>query len=119
MWGVDSHERHRNALTPGDLVLIYLGAPMLVFIGRAELASPVHDWTSSEARVYSGDSPSGVLLTRVEEWDPPVPMNAVLSRIDPSEKARAEFQEGVVRITTDEYEAAVALAAGRACSTDS
>ena len=49
------------------------------FIGRAELASAVHDWTRSEAEVYPGDSPSGVSLAQVEEWDPPVPMNAVLS----------------------------------------
>ena len=39
MWGVDAGEPHGNALAPGDLSLIYLGAPELAFIGRAELAS--------------------------------------------------------------------------------
>jgi hypothetical protein len=113
MWGVDADEPHRNALAPGDLVLIYLAAPERAFIGRAELASAVHDWTRSEAQVYPGDSPSGVLLSHVQDWDPPVPMNAVLSRIDPAENAKADFQAGVVRITAHEYETALAVS-GRA-----
>jgi hypothetical protein len=85
-----------------------------VFVGRAELASSVHDWTSSEAAVYPGDSPSGVLLAQVDEWDPPVPMDTVLSQIDPAENAKADFQAGVIRITAHEYETALAVAAGRA-----
>ena len=117
MWGVDADEPHRNALALGDLVLIYLGAPEREFIGRAELASAVHDWTPAEAEVYSGDSPSGVLLAQVEEWDPPVPMNTVLSQIDPAENARADFETGVVRITANEFETALAVADGRAPST--
>ena len=52
MWGVDADEPHRDALSFGDLVLIYLAAPEQVFIGRAELASPVHDWTPSEVQEY-------------------------------------------------------------------
>jgi hypothetical protein len=117
MWGIDADERHRNALAPGDLILIYLSAPERELIGRAELASAVHGWTPSEAQVYPGDSPSGVLLAQVEEWDPPVPMNTVLSQIDPPGNAKADFQAGVVRITANEYETALAGAAGRAPST--
>jgi hypothetical protein len=55
-----------------------------------------------------------VLLAQVEEWDPPVPMNAVLSQIDPAENAKADFHAGVVRITAHEYETALAVAAARA-----
>jgi hypothetical protein len=117
MWGVDIDEPHRDALAPGDLVLCYLGAPNREFIGRAEVASAVHDWTPSEARVYPGDCAGGVLLAEVEEWDPPVPMSSVLSQIDPAEKAKADFQAGVVRITANEYETALAVAARRAPST--
>jgi len=113
MWGVDTDEWHRSALAPGDLVLIYLGAPVREFIGCAELASAVHVWTATEAPVYTGNSPGGVLLARVDDWDPPVPMEAVLSQIDPAENARADFQTGVVRITAHEYETALAVAAGR------
>jgi hypothetical protein len=116
MWGIDADEPHRDALAPGDLVLIYLGAPQREFVGRAELASAVQDWTRAEAQVYPGDSRSGVVFAQVEEWDPPVPMNAVLSQIDSAE-AKADFQAGVVRITANEYEAALAVAAGRASST--
>jgi hypothetical protein len=112
MWGVDEDERHRDALAGGDLVLIYLGAPERVFIGRAELASAVHDWTPSDAKVFPGDSPSGVLLAQIEEWDPPVPMKTVLSKIRPAGNAKADFQTGVVRITANEFETAVAVAVG-------
>ena len=113
MWNVDADEPHRDALAAGDLVLVYLGAPDREFIGRAELASTVHDWTPSEKQVYPGDSPSGVLLAQVEEWDPPVPMSAVLSQIDRSENARADFETGVVRITANEFETALAVASSR------
>src|SRR5215208_2920112 len=118
MWGIDAGERHRNALTAGDLILIYLGAPRREFIGRAELRSAVHDWTPSEAQVYPGDSPGGVVLADVEEWDPPVPIDAVLSQIDPAEGARADFEARVLRVTANEYETTLAVAAGRALSTD-
>ncbi len=113
MWGIDADAPHRNALASGDLILIYLGAPEREFIGRAELASAAHDWTPSAAQVYPGASPSGVLLAQVEEWDPPVPMNSVLSHIDPAGNAKADFQASVVRITANEYETALAVAAAR------
>jgi hypothetical protein len=94
-WDVASDESHRDALAPGDLVLLYLGVPERELIGRAELASAVHD--------------GGVLLAQVEEWDPPVPMSSVLAHIA-SPIARADFDAGVVQITADEYETAVAVA---------
>jgi hypothetical protein len=116
MWGVDADEPHRNALGPGDVVLVYVAAPVREFIGRAELASAVHDWTPPESRVYPGDSQSGVLLAQVEEWEPPLAISAVLAQIGPSEKAKADFEVGVVRITAHEYEAALAFAAESASS---
>jgi hypothetical protein len=116
LWGVDADEPHRTALAVGDSVLIYLGAPERTFIGRAEIGSAAHDWTPDEARVYPGDSRGGVRLVRAEEWDPPVPMASVLSQIDRSGGARADFDAGVVRITVGEYETAVAVAAARASS---
>jgi hypothetical protein len=116
LWGIDANEPHGNALAVGDLVLVYLGAPAWTFIGRAELVSAVHAWTPSEAQVYSGDFPGGVLLAQVEEWDPPVQMNTVLAQMDPADKVGADFDKGVVRITASEYETALAVAA-RATST--
>jgi hypothetical protein len=117
MWGIRADEPHRNALAPGDLILIYVGAPEREFIGRAELASTARDWTPSEAQFYPGDSPSGVLLSTVEEWTPPVPMNTVLSQIDPAENAKGDFQGGVVRIAPHEYQTVLAVSAGRFPST--
>jgi hypothetical protein len=116
MWGIGRQERHRDALAPGDLALIYLPAPEAEFIGRAELATAVHDWSASEAEAYPGDSPSGVLLSHVEEWDPAVPMATVVQRIDPTasnplvqENAATGFRTGVSRITDGEYENALDL----------
>jgi hypothetical protein len=117
MWGVGAEEPHRDALAQGDLALVYLAAPERKFIARAELVSAVHDWTPSEEQAYPGDSPGGVLLAQVEDWDPPVPMSTVLSQIDQSAGARADFEAGVVRITADEYATALAVAAERASST--
>jgi len=117
MWGVGAEEPHRDALAPGDLALVYLAAPERKFVARAVLATAVHNWTPSEDQVYPGDSRGGVSLAHVEEWDPPVPMSTVLSQIDRSAGARADFEVGVVRITADEYETAVAVAAQRATST--
>jgi hypothetical protein len=116
MLGVGRRERHRDALAAGDLVLIYLPTPEREFVGRAELVTAVHDWTPSEAEAYPGESPSGVLLSQVEEWNPAVPMETVVQRIDPTgsnplvqANAAAGFRYDVVRITDDEYEATVAL----------
>ncbi len=113
VWGIDVDQPHRDALAPGDLILIYLGAPEREFVGRAVLASRVHPWTPSEARAYRGDSPSGVTLAQVEEWDPPVSMGAVLAQIAPTENAKADFAAGVVRITASEYATALAVAGQR------
>lgn len=98
-WAVGVDEAHHDALAAGDLVLVYLGAPKRTFIGSAELASPV--------------DAGAVSLIDVEEWDTPVPMDAVLALIDRSAGARADFDTGVVRITADEYETALAVAAER------
>jgi hypothetical protein len=122
VWGVDAAEPHRIALAPGDLALIYIGPPDASFVGRAELASSVRDWRD-EAQVYPGDSQGGVLLEDVEEWDPPVPMQAVVARVDPTgsnpyvqANAKNGFQNGVVLITEGEYEAVLAVRAESAHS---
>jgi hypothetical protein len=116
MWGVGVNEPHRTGLGPGDLTLIYLGPPERAFIGRAQLDSAVRDRTPSESEDYPGDLPSGGLLTQVEEWDPPVPMSAILPRVDPTESnpyiqanAKHGFRTGVVRVTVSEYETVVAV----------
>jgi hypothetical protein len=115
MWGIGDDERHRGELAPDDDVLIYV-ASSREFIGRAELATSVRPWTPSEAEAYPGDSPSGVLLSQVEEWNPPVTMEAVVRRIDPTgsnpyvqRNAAQGFPMGVVQITAAEYEGALAV----------
>jgi len=118
MWGIGGQERHGAALAPGDRVLIYLAAPRQEFIGQAELASAVHDWTPAEAETCPSNAPGGVLLDRITEWDPPVAMSTVVPRIDPDNSnpyvqhnARAGFQTGVVQISAHEYETVLAVRA--------
>ncbi len=77
MWGIESEECHRDDLAPGDLALIYVAGAHGGFIGRAELATPVHEWEPSEAQAYPGDSTSGVAFSDVERWDRAVPMAIV------------------------------------------
>jgi hypothetical protein len=117
MWPIGGDERHRDALATGDLMLIYL-APREEFIGHAELASAVHEWTPAEAAVYPGGAPGGVLLSHAEEWNPPVAMASVLPRVDPEASnprvqanAKAGFRAGVIRLTTHEYETVLAVRA--------
>ncbi len=116
MWPIGDDERHRDALAPGDDGLIYVASPSSGFIGRAELATPVRPWTSPEAAAQPRARPAGVLLSSVEGWDPPVSMDAVVRRIDPTgsnplvrANATSGFVAGVVRISDDEYEAVLAL----------
>ena len=118
MWSVDAGEPHSAALASGDRAIIYVGPPERAFVGRAELASAVRDWTPAEAEVYSGDARGGVLLAEVEEWDPTAPMEAVVARIDPTgsnpyvqANAKDGFQNCVVEITAQEYEAVLAVRA--------
>jgi len=110
MWEIGADEPHRDALSAGDLVLIYLAAPARVFIARAELASSVRPLMPDRPEPAQPGDRSGVLLGQVDRWEPPVAMDAVLARIDPANKAKADFDHGVVGITRDEFEAAVAAA---------
>ncbi len=116
MWGIGSDEVHRDALVAGDLVLIFVGSPEGEFIGSAKLATEVREWTRLEADAYPGDPSGGVLLTDVERWEPGLSMETVATRIDPmATDARVQanaalgFQRGVVRITAEEYDSALAL----------
>jgi hypothetical protein len=112
-WDIDHESPHRDALAPGDVALVYAAAPDRVFIGRANIASAVQVLAPAETTADGVDARSGVVLSHVEEWDPPVAMEAVLARMDPSEKTKADFPVDVVRITPGEYETAVAVAAER------
>jgi hypothetical protein len=120
MWAVHPAEPHRAALAPGDLVLIYIGPPESAFVGRAVLGSGVRDWSPAEVRIHPFGAESGVFLTDVEEWDPPVPMDAVVAHVDPTgtnpyvqANATDGFKNGVVLITEGEYEGVLAVRAKR------
>jgi hypothetical protein len=113
MWDIGADEPHRDALSSGDLVLIYLAAPARVFIARAELASSVIALMPDQPEPAQPSGRNGVLLDQIDWWDPHVAIDAVLARIDPANKAKADFDHGVVGITRDEFEAAVATASNR------
>jgi len=113
MWDIAADEPHRDALSAGDLVLIYLAAPARVFIARAVLTSSVRPLMPDRPAPAQPSRRGGVTLGQIDWWDPPVPMNEVLARIDPVNNAKADFDEAVVGISSDEFDAAVAAASSR------
>jgi hypothetical protein len=115
LWGIGAKTPNRNSLATGDRVLIYVGAPEYEFVGRAELASPTHEWSAAEAATYSGSFDSGVAFGRAEVWPHPVPMKSVLPQLALRESnPGARFFSGVVRITQEDYETVVAAGTGKA-----
>jgi hypothetical protein len=102
IWEIGDDEPHRDAISTGDLVLIYVAGADGGFVGRAMVPAVA-------------DAPPGcVPLSDVERWGRPVPLRTVMARVDPTASnpvvqanARAGFNTGVVRITAGEYEAAL------------
>ena len=112
-WIVHRDERHRDALAPGDLALIFAGLTR-EFVGRAEIKSTFLDPMPSD-RSDPGPAVSGVLLGGIEEWTNAVPLNIAVQRIDPSgsnpnvQANAAGFPRGVMWITVREYDIVVSL----------
>jgi len=112
LWGVGRDEPHANALASGDHALIYAAG---TFIGCAEIAGPVHDWTPAEAAAFPGDSTGGVVLSNAERWNDAVPMAAAVRRIDPTrsnpivQSNAGGFTGRIVLLTADEYDAVLDL----------
>ena len=112
-WVIGREERHRDALAPGDLVLVLVSLTR-EFVGRAKLETAFLDPIPSDAAV-SGPALSGVLLGDVEEWTSGVPLDVAVQRIDPTasnpyvQANAAGFRAGVVQITVEEYEIVTAL----------
>ena len=112
-WVVSRDERHRDALAPGDLALVFV-ALTCEFVGRAELTTTFLDPMPSDPAA-SGTVVSGVLLGDVEDWTSGVPLDAAVQRIDPNgsnpyvQANAAGFRAGVVQITVKEYDIVVSL----------
>ena len=117
-WVVSRDERHRDALAPGDLALVFV-ALTREFVGRAELKTTFLDPMPSDPAT-SGRAASGVLLVDVEDWTSGVPLDVAVQRIDPKgsnpyvQANAAGFHAGVVQITVKEYDIVVSLR-DRAC----
>jgi len=112
-WAVSRDERHRDALAPGDLALVFV-ALTREFVGRAELKTTFLDPMPSDPPA-SGQAVSGVLLVDVEDWTSGVPLDVAVQRIDPKgsnpyvQANAAGFHAGVVQITVKEYDIVVSL----------
>jgi hypothetical protein len=112
-WVVSRDERHRDALAPGDLALVFV-ALTREFVGRAELKTTFLDPIPS-ASAASGPAVSGMLLGDVEDWTSGVPLDVAVQRIDPKgsnpyvQANAAGFHAGVVQITAKEYDIVVSL----------
>jgi hypothetical protein len=112
-WTVSREERHRDALAPGDLALVFV-ALTREFVGRAELKTAFLDPIPSDSAT-PGPAVSGVLLGGVEDWTSGVPLDVAVQRIDPEgsnpyvQANAAGFRAGVVQITVKEYDIVVSL----------
>ena len=112
-WVFSREERHRDALAPGDLALVFV-ALTREFVGRAELKTTFLDPMPSNPAA-SGPAVSGVLLDDVEDWTSGVPLDAAVQRIDPKgsnpyvQANAAGFRAGVVQITVKEFDIVVSL----------
>ena len=112
-WVVSRDERHRDALAPGDLALVFV-ALTREFVGRAELKTTFLDPMPSDSAA-SGPTVSGVLLDDVEDWTSGVPLDVAVQRIDPEgsnpyvQANAAGFPRGVMQITVNEYDIVVSL----------
>jgi hypothetical protein len=112
-WVVSRDERHRDALAPGDLALVFV-ALTLEFVGRAEIKTSFLDPMPSDSAA-SGPAVSGVLLGDVEDWMSGVPLDVAVQRIDPNgsnpyvQANAAGFHAGVVQITVKEYDIVMSL----------
>jgi hypothetical protein len=114
MWGIGAKAPNRQSLAPGDLILIYVGAPEYELIGHAELGSPVHEWTPQEMTQYPGGFESGVVFSQAETWPHPVSMKSVLPQLALKQtNPGARFFSGVIRITKEDYETVVAVGTGK------
>jgi len=112
-WVISRDERHRAALAPVDLALVFV-ALTREFVGRAELKTAFLDPMPSDSAA-SGPATSGVLLGDVEDWTSGVPLDLAVQRIDPNKSNpyvqanAAGFRAGVVQITVKEYDIVVSL----------
>ena len=78
---VNRGENHRDALTPGDLALVFV-AVTREFVRRVELKTTFLDPMPSDLAT-SGPAVSMVLLGDVEDWTSGVPLDVAVKRIDP------------------------------------
>ena len=115
-WAFSREERHRDALAPGDLALIFV-ALTREFVGRAVIKSAFLDPMPSDPAT-SATAVSGVLLGDVEYWTSGVPLAVAVQRIDPNgtnpyvQANAAGFRAGVVQITVKEYDIVMSLRNG-------
>ena len=115
-WVFSREERHRDALAPGDLALVFV-ALTREFVGRAEIKTAFLDPMPSDPAA-SGSAVSGVMLGDVENWTSGVPLDVAVQRIDPNgtnpyvQANAAGFRAGVVQITVKEYDIVMSLRDG-------
>jgi hypothetical protein len=111
---VVAHEKDRR-MNGGALVFIRIskvGATGSLALQKCQRTTSTDGYIESMA--MSGRDRRAYRLAASVEWDPPVPLETVLSQLDPDEPHKADFRAGVVRITASEYETALAVAARRA-----
>jgi hypothetical protein len=111
-WVVSRDERHRDAIAPGDVALVFV-AVTREFVGRVGIRTTFLDPMPPDPATHA--AMSGVLLADVESWTRGVPLAVAVRRIDPHgsnpqvQANAAGFRAGVVEITANEYDIVLSL----------
>ena len=110
-WGLGEKTPNRRYLQKGDLIVFYLGLPIMAFAASATLASDsfalsdehkAKYWHSN--KVYEAEY--GVLLENIQFWETSRPVKDLvygLKFIENKENWFAYFQGGVRQLSEDDY----------------
>jgi hypothetical protein len=107
LWGIPPTAQAKDKLAAGDRVLVYVGAPDRVFVGRAGIAAPWHAWSADESAKYPMTSSfaAGIALRDGSVWDKPVPLTAVWPQTEGANtNPKALWYGAAVRVAEADYD---------------
>ncbi|MCP4231349.1 MAG: DUF1016 family protein [bacterium] len=110
-WGIGRKTPNRKQLSKGDIVIFYLGNPLMEFAGTAELSSPTFKLSRKQREEYGHNidyftMDSGVELTEIDIWETRKKVKALTPELDFIENEEywfAYFQGGVRQIPEKDY----------------
>jgi|GEM_PF-895882 hypothetical protein len=110
-WGLNEKTPNRRSLHKGDHVVFYVGLPRKVFAASAALSSDSFELTNEQKVKYSHGkkfyhSEYGVLLTDIQVWQTPHPVEDLVTNlkfIENKESWFSYFQGGVRQVSEVDF----------------